>query len=114
MANEKNLIPLDKRTKNEQREIQSEGGRASGAAVYRRYVRLRRRCQSADWPVSETVQARNRTAGVSLDERDAGNLKSTDRAVTHNLSDPFSRQELARICDISRTTAYKYIGLLEV
>ena len=36
MANEKNLIPLDKRTKNEQREIQSEGGRASGAARRRK------------------------------------------------------------------------------
>lgn len=30
MANEKNLIPLNKRTKKEQREIQSKGGKASG------------------------------------------------------------------------------------
>lgn len=36
MANEKNLIPLDKRTKNEQREIQSSGGIASGAARRRK------------------------------------------------------------------------------
>ena len=26
----------------------------------------------------------------------------------------FNLTELARLCDISRTTAYKYIGLLEV
>ena len=36
MANEQNLIPLDKRTKSEQREIQSEGGRASGVARRRK------------------------------------------------------------------------------
>ena len=36
MANEKNLIPLDKRTKSEQREIQSSGGTASGAARRRK------------------------------------------------------------------------------
>lgn len=32
MANEKNLIPLNKRTKSEQRRIASEGGKASGEA----------------------------------------------------------------------------------
>lgn len=36
MANENNLIPLDKRTKSEQREIQSSGGIASGAARRRK------------------------------------------------------------------------------
>ena len=36
MANEKNLIPLDKRTKSEQREIQSSGGIASGASRRRK------------------------------------------------------------------------------
>lgn len=36
MANEKNLIPLDKRTKSEQREIQSSGGIASGTARRRK------------------------------------------------------------------------------
>lgn len=30
MGNEKNLIPLNKRSKSEQREIQSKGGKASG------------------------------------------------------------------------------------
>lgn len=36
MANEQNLIPLNKRTKSEQREIQSSGGIASGAARRRK------------------------------------------------------------------------------
>lgn len=36
MPNEQNLIPLDKRTKSEQREIQSSGGKASGASRRRR------------------------------------------------------------------------------
>lgn len=36
MANEKNLIPLSERTKNEQREIAKKGGQASGAARRRK------------------------------------------------------------------------------
>lgn len=36
MPNEKNLVPLDKRTKSEQREIQQSGGIASGAARRRK------------------------------------------------------------------------------
>ncbi len=36
MANEENLVPLNRRTKSEQREIQSAGGVASGAARRRR------------------------------------------------------------------------------
>lgn len=40
MANNENLIPFDKRTESEQREIRSAGGRASGRAR-RRTARLR-------------------------------------------------------------------------
>lgn len=36
MANEKNLIPLSERTKDEQREIAKKGGQASGAARRRK------------------------------------------------------------------------------
>lgn len=36
MANEENLVPFDKRTESEQREIQSKGGKASGAARRRK------------------------------------------------------------------------------
>lgn len=36
MANEQNLIPFSERTESEQREIQSSGGRASGAARRRK------------------------------------------------------------------------------
>lgn len=36
MANEKNLIPFSERTESEQREIRSEGGKASGVARRRK------------------------------------------------------------------------------
>ena len=36
VANEENLIPINKRTKKEQREISSKGGKASGAARRRK------------------------------------------------------------------------------
>lgn len=36
MANEQNLVPINKRAKNEQREIRIKAGRASGAARRRR------------------------------------------------------------------------------
>lgn len=36
MSNENNLIPLDRRTKEEQRKIQKDGGRASGIARRRK------------------------------------------------------------------------------
>ncbi len=36
MSNEKNLIPFNQRTESEQREIQSSGGKASGASRRRR------------------------------------------------------------------------------
>lgn len=36
LANEENLIPLDKRTKDEQREIASKGGKASGKSRRKR------------------------------------------------------------------------------
>lgn len=42
MGNEKNLIPLNKRSKSEQREIQSKGGKASGISRgFRSAVRKR-------------------------------------------------------------------------
>ena len=36
VANEKNLVPLSQRTKSEQRELQSKGGKASGASRRRK------------------------------------------------------------------------------
>ena len=60
MANEKNLKPLDKRTKSEQREIQHKGGKASGVS--------RRRRKS----LGEAAQA---AAKITLNDVGKNNLK---------------------------------------
>lgn len=54
MANEKNLIPLNKRTKSEQREITQKGGKKSGEV--RREKRLLKDCMIdlLDLPVRDT------------------------------------------------------------
>lgn len=73
MANEENLIPFDERTESEQREIQSKGGKASGAA--RRRKKAMRQAASMllgmDVPVSgafsETLKSRLAAFGYSED-----------------------------------------------
>ena len=72
MANEQNLIPLDKRTKNEQRAIQSEGGKASGAA--RRRKRLLK--DAVDYYLSLPVtdnRVYNKLARKGVDTEDIDN-----------------------------------------
>ena len=72
MANEKNLIPLDKRTKSEQREIQSSGGIASGAARRRK----RRLKEAADLYLSLPVTDRrvfNKIARDGVEPEDIDN-----------------------------------------
>ncbi len=70
MAGENNLIPLDRRAKDEQREIQSMGGVASGAARRRRKA-LR---EALDVYISLPVQDKrslNRLLRAGVDEDDA-------------------------------------------
>ena len=72
MANEKNLVPLNERTESEQREIQSAGGRASGAA------RRRKRAlkEAADLYLSLPVSDRrkwNKLARRGIDPEDIDN-----------------------------------------
>lgn len=72
MANEKNLIPLDKRTKSEQREIQSSGGIASGASRRRK----RSLKEAADLYLSLPVTDRrvwNKIARDGVDPEDIDN-----------------------------------------
>ena len=71
MAGENNLIPLDRRTEDEQRKIQSMGGVASGAARRRRKA-LR---EAADTYLSLPVADRRKLAqlaraGVDPDDAD--------------------------------------------
>lgn len=72
MPNEKNLIPFDERTEEEQREIRASGGRASGAA------RRRKRAlkEAADLYLSLPVADRrlwNRLAKRGIDPEDIDN-----------------------------------------
>ena len=72
MANEKNLIPFSERTESEQREIRSEGGKASGAA--RRRKRALR--EAADLYLSMPVRdgrKRNALLRDGLDPDDVDN-----------------------------------------
>jgi hypothetical protein len=72
MPNEKNLVPLNERTTNEQREIQKAGGIASGAS------RRRKRAlkEAADLYLSLPVADRrswNRLARKGIDPEDVDN-----------------------------------------
>lgn len=72
MPNEKNLIPFDERTEEEQREIRASGGRASGAA------RRRKRAlkEAADLYLSLPVSDRrkwNALAKRGIDPEDIDN-----------------------------------------
>lgn len=72
MPNEKNLVPLNKRTKSEQREIQSTGGIASG--VSRRRKRALK--DAADYYLSLPVSDRrrwNKLARRGIDPEDIDN-----------------------------------------
>lgn len=74
MANEENLIPFDERTESEQREIQSKGGKASGAA--RRRKKAMRQAASmllgmevpTSGTLSETLKNRLAAFGYSGDD----------------------------------------------
>ena len=72
MANEKNLIPFDQRTEDEQREIRSAGGKASGAARRRK----RSLKEAADLFLSLPVEDKrkwNKLARRYLNEEDIDN-----------------------------------------
>ena len=62
MSNEKNLIPFNKRTESEQREIAQQGGIASGKARRRK----RSMKEAADYYLSLPETDRPRAAGVLL------------------------------------------------
>ena len=66
MSNEKNLIPFNKRTESEQREIAQKGGIASGAA--RRRKRSMR--QAADYYLSLPETDRRRVNAMLRDQID--------------------------------------------
>ena len=72
MANEENLIPLDRRSKSEQREIQAAGGRAAGALRRRRKSMKEAADLYLSLPVSDQRKW-NRLARKGLDPEDVDN-----------------------------------------
>lgn len=70
MANEKNLIPMSKRTKSEQRELTSKAGKASGEARRRKKSMKQAMNTLLNLPVSETNKAKLKQLGVEPSEAD--------------------------------------------
>ena len=79
MANEKNLIPFDERTKNEQREIARQGGIASGIARREKKTVQKILGDFLDLGITQnrTLEALARKAGISTD----GSIKDLVTAV---------------------------------
>ncbi len=70
MANEKNLVPINERTKSEQREIASAGGKASGAAR-RRKKSLKQKMQLLlSLPAADNDQTELANMGVDPEDMD--------------------------------------------
>ena len=107
MANEQNLIPLNKRTKNEQREYQSKGGKKSGET--RRQKKAMKETMkmllNLDLPECETKDL-YRSMGIEDEDLNIQTsilVEQTRRAMNGNI-------ESAKFC---RDTAGEYIGAEE-
>ena len=72
MANEKNLIPFGERTENEQRQIRSAGGKASGAARRRKKSMREAADLFLSLPVSDQRRW-NKIARTGVDPEDIDN-----------------------------------------
>lgn len=83
MPNEKNLIPLNQRTKSEQRRIASEGGRASGAARRRRKALRECMTELLDLPVTSGAHY-NALMALGLDAEDIDNRMLLTAALFQN------------------------------
>lgn len=70
MANEKNLIPVTKRTKSEAREISKKGGQASGAARRKKKSMKQVANYLLSLPVVEKLQEEMIQSGIAVDETD--------------------------------------------
>lgn len=70
MANEENLIPLNKRTKSEAREISKKGGQASGAARRKKKTMKQVANYLLSLPVVEELQEEMIQSGIASDEAD--------------------------------------------
>lgn len=89
MANAENLIPLDKRTKSEQREIAKKGGIASGASR-RAYRSLK---QAAKAFFRENDDAAMRLIQALYEEAAGGNVKALEK-LQDLIGETVQREEL--------------------
>ncbi len=90
LANEENLIPFDKRTENEQREIARKGGIASGASR-RAYRSLK---QAAKAFFKENESAAMNVIQALYEEAVAGNVKAAEK-LQDLIGETVQREELA-------------------
>ena len=90
MANEKNLIPMNERTEEEQREIARKGGIASGASR-RAYKSLK---QAAKAFFKENDTAAMRMVQALYEEAEKGNVKAIDK-LQDLIGETVQREELA-------------------
>ena len=70
MANEKNLVPINERTKSEQREIASAGGKASGKARRRKKSMKQKMQLLLSLPAADNDQTELAAMGVDPDDMD--------------------------------------------
>lgn len=90
MANEKNLIPMNERTEEEQREIARKGGIASGAS--RRAYRSLKQATKAFF--KENDDAAMRMIQALYEEAEKGNVKAIDK-LQDLIGETVQREELA-------------------
>lgn len=108
MANEQNLVPINERTKSEQREIASAGGKASGKARRRKKSMKQKMQLLLSLPAADNDQAELSAMGVGPDDMDnemvlvkalflaaaEGDTKAFDR-IQDVLGRTVAREELA-------------------
>lgn len=119
MANEKNLIPFDERTKNEQREIARQGGIASGIARREKKTVQKILGDFLDLGITQnrTLEALARKAGLSTD----GSIKDLVTAVcvlnTLKKGDISELEKIAKLLgeqtEIADTEAQKQAAFLD-
>ena len=108
MANEQNLVPINERTKSEQREIASAGGKASGKARRRKKSMKQKMQLLLSLPAADNDQAELSAMGVDPEDMDnemvlvkalflaaaEGDTKAFDR-IQDVLGRSVAREELA-------------------
>ena len=119
MANEKNLIPFDERTKNEQREIARQGGIASGIARREKKTVQKILGDFLDLGITQNrkLEALARKAGISTD----GSIKDLVTAVcvlnTLKKGDISELEKIAKLLgeqtEIADTEAQKQAAFLD-